>query len=722
MFIKSNSKRTSLFSCILVLIPVFSLLLYINATHGKFVYDDFKVIVDNGFIKDWKYFPALFSADYFIISGEMSYRPFVTFSYFVDYSLWQLNPFGFHLTNVLLHAVNTTLFYLFFRQVIKNKKILWLSTLFFITHPILTETVNAIGYREDLLSATFMLISLICFVKSDTLLFESNGEKRRFIMYYCLSLLTYFLALFSKEMAITLPAILFLFVIFSGQGMRQGILRRLKGIYIGYFAVSLFYIVIRFVVLRNPAVQAEYQPGGFWLNIFTMLKVLASYIKASFFPFNLNADYVVPLVKSSLEWSGILSVLFLCAVFVILAKLCKVRHFFACWMAWFFITLLPVMNIVPIGNIMAERYLYLPVMGFCVVKGILIYRITDTTLSSRAIPLRKVVQLVIIIFMVGSNGFSIIRKNGDWRDEFSLWTKTLVRSPQSHRAHCNLGNVYLEKGNIERAQKEYQAALLCNAEDASIHSNLGIVYTKQGLEQKAEAEYIEAIRLDRYYAQPHNNLGNIYYNRGQLDKAKEEYLEALRIKPDYSHAHNGLGSVYNSMEKLDEALEEFRESLLYDSKYILAINNVGVNYAKRGKMHDAIEYFEKAVALNQNQPQSYYNLGFAYENLEEGERAVQAYRRAVQLDPDNFNALLALGNLCYRMGMADDAINVFQHMIVRYPGEVNAYKRLVFLYLVNKRDAEKSKSYLLELLKIDPGQAAREDMKQVIEYFKLSGE
>ncbi|MCR4292589.1 MAG: hypothetical protein NUV76_06915, partial [Candidatus Kuenenia sp.] len=84
MIIKSNSKRTPLFPCILVLIPVFSLLLYINATHGKFVYDDFKVIVDNGFIKDWKYFPALFSADYFTISGEMSYRPFVTFSYFVD--------------------------------------------------------------------------------------------------------------------------------------------------------------------------------------------------------------------------------------------------------------------------------------------------------------------------------------------------------------------------------------------------------------------------------------------------------------------------------------------------------------------------------------------------------------------------------------------------------------------------------------------------------------
>ncbi|MCF6147370.1 MAG: tetratricopeptide repeat protein [Candidatus Kuenenia sp.] len=721
MSIRPHSKSTPISPILTALIPVFSFLLYINATHGKFVYDDFKVIVDNGFIKEWKYFPALFSADYFTISGEMSYRPFVTFSYFVDYSIWHIHPFGFHLTNILLHAVNTVLFYLFLLPLLKNKKMLWLSTLFFITHPILTETVNSIGYREDLLSATFVLLSLIYFRKSDNLLTGNVGGKRRFVIYYSVSLIAYFFALFSKEMAITLPVILFLFVIFTDQRILPGILRRCKGIYIGYFAVSLFYLVIRFVILRNPAVQAEYKPGGFLVNIFTMLKVLASYIKISFFPFNLNADYVVPFVKFPLEISSILSVLFLCSVFVILAKLCKMRHFFACWMAWFFIMLLPVMNIIPIGNIMAERYLYLPVMGFCVAKGILIYRITDRTLSPRAIPLRKVVQLGIVIFMVGSNSFAIIRKNGDWRDEFSLWTKTLERSPQSHRAHCNLGNVYLENGNIPRAQKEYQTALLCNAEDASIHSNLGIVYTKQGLEEKAEAEYNEAIRLDRYYAQPHNNLGNIYYNRGQLDKAKEEYLEALRIKPDYAHAHNGLGSVYNSMEKLDEALDEFQKSLFYDSKYLLAINNVGVNYAKRGKLREAIAYFEKALALDRNQPQSYYNLGFAYENLKEEEKAIQAYRMAAQLAPNDFNILLALGNLYYRMGRVDDAINIFRHITKRFPWDAIAYKRLVFLYLVNKRDVEKSKIYLNELLKRDPGQADQEDIKQVVEYFKVSG-
>jgi len=175
------------------------------------------------------------------------------------------------------------------------------------------------------------------------------------------------------------------------------------------------------------------------------------------------------------------------------------------------------------------------------------------------------------------------------------------------------------------------------------------------------------------------------------------------------------------MEKLDEALDEFQKSLFFNNTYILAINNVGVNYAKRGKMHEAIGYFEKAIALDRNQPQSYYNLGFAYENLKEEEKAIHAYRMAAQLDPNNFNTLLSLGNLYYRLGMVDDAITIFHLITKRFPDDAIAYKRLVFLYLVNNRDVEKSKIYLNELLKRDPGQAAQEDIKQVVEYFKTSG-
>ena len=716
---KSLHTETPFFIFILIFMPVFSLLLYVNTTHGKFVYDDFKIIVENCFIKEWKYFPKIFTKDYFTISGEMSYRPIVTITYFIDYALWNSKPFGFHLTNVILHTLNTALFFLFLNAVIQNKKIVLLSTLFFITHLALLETINCVGYREDLLSATFLLVSLIYFVKSDNLLYRTNNQ-RGCTLYYTISLIAYLCALFSKEMAITFPVLLPLFTIFSGKKTWPGILKRFNGIYIGYFAVSLFYVIIRFIVFRNHELKAAYQPGGFLVNTLTMIKILASYIKLSFFPFNLNADYVVPLVKTPLEGSSILSITFLISIFIIFAILTKLRNMFACWMAWFFIMILPVMNILPIGNIMAERYLYIPIMGFCVAKGILIDRITDRTLSPRAIPLRRMVQMVLVTFMIGGYGFSIIRKNGDWRDEFTLWTKTIQRSPDSHRAHCNLGNVYMENGLIEKAYSEYQTALKINPKNASVHSNLGTVYNKKGLTDKAFTEYKQAIELDKDYAQPHNNLGNIYFNQGHIEQARAEYEEALRIKPNYAHAHNGLGSVYDAIGELDKAMDEFKESLYYDNQYIHAINNLGVNYAKKGMLSESITEFKKAVKLDMNQAQSYYNLGLAYEKSGKTTEAIREYNTVIQLDPNNFNAHYALGMLYQGLGLTDKAIDEFQKIIMLYPNTIQVYKNLSFLYMDNKKDKEMSHYYLKELLRIDPMQAQKEDVKKLLKRLELS--
>ena len=428
---------------IIILISLFSVLLYLNTIYGKFDCGDFKIIGENSFISEWKYFSKIFTKEYFTISGEASYRPIVTISYFTDYAIWHTNPFGFHLTNVILHTINTVLFYLFINATLQNKKIIFFSTLFFVTHPLLVETINAVGYREDLLSATFLMVSLIYFIKSDTILYERGGQQRRFILFYAISLIAYLCALFSKEMAITLPAILVLFVVFSDQKIWSGILKRLKGVYIGYIAITLFYLIIRFVVFSNPTLKINYQPGGFGVNVLTMIKILASYIRLSFFPLKLNADYVVPLVKTPLEWSFILSMTFLISIFIIFAKLCKSRNIFAFWMAWFFITVLPVMNIIPIGKIMAERYLYIPVMGFCVAKGILIYRITDPTLSTHKMRLRKVVQLVLIILMIGGYGASIIKSNRAWEKHDNTRTKNIPHSSDGYHTNCNL-DLYAE--------------------------------------------------------------------------------------------------------------------------------------------------------------------------------------------------------------------------------------------------------------------------------------
>ena len=191
----------------ILLISALAVITFLNSLENAFVYDDVFTITNNYFIRDWGNFPALFTNDYFNNSGEVTYRPVVTLSYFIDYSIWRLNPLGFHLANILLHTISTVLVYTLLSGIIKNSAVPFLTGILFAAHPILTEAINGISYREDLLAAVFFLSSILLFIQSA---FRNPQSKIRNYL-YPLSLFSYLLALCSKEMAITLPLFIFLY-------------------------------------------------------------------------------------------------------------------------------------------------------------------------------------------------------------------------------------------------------------------------------------------------------------------------------------------------------------------------------------------------------------------------------------------------------------------------------------------------------------------------------
>src|SRR3990170_2225709 len=191
------SKNPSLPVLILVIVCL-SQFVYLNSLSNQFVYDDEFTIVTNYFVKTWNNFPLLFNSDYFKLSGELSYRPVVTLSYFIDYSLWKLNPFGFHLTNTLLHTLNSVLLFFLLKRIFNCRTTSFIATLIFLCHPVHSEAVNAISYREDLLAATFFIAAFLLYVKT------SKGN-RSFSPAYFASVACYLSGVFSKEMAITLP-------------------------------------------------------------------------------------------------------------------------------------------------------------------------------------------------------------------------------------------------------------------------------------------------------------------------------------------------------------------------------------------------------------------------------------------------------------------------------------------------------------------------------------
>ena len=191
----------------IAILALVSLVVYFNSLTNGFVYDDYATIVENKYIQHpGKSLPSLFSRSYFnIASGEASYRPVATLSYYLIYSIAELNATYYHLFSVLLHALNVILVYLLANIIIKNRYFALMAGLLFACHPALTEAVDAISYNEDLLAAAFFFLAFICYAGIDT------EEVKSCIKVYVLSLFSFLLALLSKEMAITLPAVIFLY-------------------------------------------------------------------------------------------------------------------------------------------------------------------------------------------------------------------------------------------------------------------------------------------------------------------------------------------------------------------------------------------------------------------------------------------------------------------------------------------------------------------------------
>jgi len=647
-----------------IILSVISAIVFCNTLDNTFVYDDSVTIVKNNLIKSWKNFHTLFSFNYFILSGELSYRPLVTLSYFIDYSLWGANPGGFHLTNLLLQTANTLLFYLFLKRVTKSNTLACFSTLLFTAHPILTETVNSISYREDLLTALFFLIAFILYLKINKPFFN----KSKFLLYYLGSLFSYLLALFSKEMAITFPILLILFDIFylpSGKPL-QAFIKKLKSVYIGYFSVAAFYLFIQFVVFRHVYIKLDQTRQ----SLFVMIKVLASYLKLLFLPFNLNADYVVPPITAGII-SFIISVLLVTTVIIITIRLCKNNKQYWFFISWFFITLLPVSNIIPIGNIMAERYLYIPIMGFSGIIGILVQKFNLKN------PL-VAICFTIVIFILG---VMCINRNGIWRDELALWYSTAIREPDSARAHHNIGVVHSANGYYEYAESEYKKTLEINPKDIEAHYNLGNAYERKGILDNAIKEYQEVIRYNPYYADAYNNLGSIYKKRLFLDEAAELYKKAIRCNPFNPNYYNNLGLVYHEEKLYKEAVTEFTRSLKINSETSTTHNHLGNTYKEMGNIKDALSEYKTAIELDPGSADSHNNMGIVYTNTGQLEEAVKEFETAIRLDPKLANAHNNLGIAYAKKGDPDKAIDELNNAVSLGFDNADAHNNLAGVYL-----------------------------------------
>jgi len=558
------------------LLALLCLIVYYNSLSNGFVYDDYGVIVENKYINQpGRLFAALFTPSYYKFAGlEASYRPVATLSYFLIHAIADSNPFYYHLASLILHALNAILVYWLANLILHQRLQALIAAVLFACHPVLSEAVNCISFNDDLLAAFFFMLALIGYIRI------KSGEFSANIRGYSLTLLFYILGLLSKEMAITLPAMVLLYDLVLRDGHRPArnikqrlrIVRERKYFYIGFMAVSLIYLGIRFFVLYNPRESLKASAGSLIERIIYLPEHIFSFIKLTLYPGNLNADYVYSYPNSFFEMGNLIgaaAVLTLVGGAFLIHRYSKAVSF---GIGWFLITLAPVYNLVEIYHPLAERYLYLPIIGFCLVVAVAVNAAAKRCFNKPlAVYAATLIPVAVIVSLYAA---ATIKRNLVWRNNFVLWSKTVQRSPNSLVARGGLGMAYLSRGKLEDAAAQFEMAIQLNPRDHKAYYNLGLVYHQKGDLTKALEYFKRSVALNPQSVQAHYNLATIYLQQRLWDLAIRHYVKVNALDPEIAMAHYNLGMAYAMQGKLPSAVSEWQKVLQLDPHNPLAKKNL----------------------------------------------------------------------------------------------------------------------------------------------------
>jgi tetratricopeptide (TPR) repeat protein len=539
------------------------------------------------------------------------------------------------------------------------------------------ENVAYISGRKDVLCTLFYFLAFLFFVR-----YRKRGGIGSLLLIFPF----YLLALGSKEMAVTLPAVFFLYdtVAHLGEQGRytpplfRNVVRALREalrqyplFYTFLLSVSLAFLIY-WIFFLGGSRGMQYHGESVYTNFITVPRVVFHYVKLLLFPVRLSADYsraAFPLSESIWEGPVLLSLIALsCVVFLLWRSLARHK-----WIAfggfWFFITLLPVCQIVPHHELMAERFLYLPSFGFCLIAGLLLER---TFLSKRTSHLAAGAFLVVLLVF----SWRAAERNKDWKNELTLWEETVRAVPSCARALSNLGGAYHRLGRDDEATLLVKKALEIRPGYALAYNNLGTILASQHAYEDAIKAYETAVEMDSSHPDIWNNLGTVLLSLGRIEEAQRCFWSAQEAKPGLPQTQYNIGTSYLRDGHVDWAIEWLKLVARPSLSWPEAHYNLGIAYLKKGSFEEAAHCFREALRLRPGFAEAHNNLGEAYVKKGDYEQARRQFRLALALNQDLAEAHEGLGRVFLGMGLADEAREAFEKALHLKPDMEEAQEGL----------------------------------------------
>jgi protein O-mannosyl-transferase len=667
------------------------LVVYAPVVRNKFIWDDDAYVLRNLTLRSLPGLWAIWFAPYAL----PQYYPLVHTTFWLEYHQWGLEPLGYHVTNVLLHAVSVVLVWrLFLRLRLPGA---WLAAALFAVHPVMVESVAWATERKNVLSLALALGSMLSYLRFAPA--EREGTSRLDAsrgtpwLWYALALVLFVLALLSKTVVASMPAVLIL--IYWWKRGRVGLRDVLP--LVPFFVVGAG-LGIFTAYLETVHVGAQ---GDDWS--FSPIERLLIAGRAVWF-YSGKIVWPHPIVFFYRRWEIDDRVWW-----QYLFPLAALGLVVGLWLARKAVGRGPLTAVLVFGGVLT------PAIGFLNVYPFRFSFVADhfqhhaslalfaliaagLTLGARSFVARferpapdaaeqparlsawSMAPWSAATVLLAALAAISFRQTFSYYDVHSLYGDIIVKNPRSWTAYSNLGAQFVREGKKDEALKLFRQALAIDGGKFITKTNYGQalfdIGVRDGFEpgqlEEAIASYEDALRMEPRWVTSRVGLGRALIRAKRYDEAKENLVAALTIKPQHALALAVMGALYVDEKDWPESQTYFERAVLADPNLAEAHYGIGLALVNQGKSREAISHLQTALQLDPESFEAHYVLGNAMQNLKDFRTAVDQYREALRIKPDYREALTNLGAALGQLGESRRAVDCFEQLVELEPDDIAA--------------------------------------------------
>ncbi|HUI08140.1 MAG TPA: tetratricopeptide repeat protein [Verrucomicrobiae bacterium] len=666
------------------LILLLTVVAYVPALRGGFVYDDHQLITENRMVQAsgglYQFWFTTKPGDYYPLTWSL---------WWLEWRAWDGRAMGYHVVNVLLHAANAVLLWLILRRL----KIpgAWVAGMVFAVHPVNVATVAWISEQKNTLSMLFCALAVLLYLRFD--------EDRRW-HWYGWSLAAFLLALLSKTAVVMLPVALLGCVWWlRGRVRRKDVLCCAP-----FFVLSLALALVTIWFQRYRALEGHtVRTIGFASRLAEAGLVPWFYLYKALLPVGLTVLYPKWEIDPARWISYVPGVVLLGCFWIFWWKRKTWGRPLLFGLGYFVVMLFPVLGFFDQGfyyyTLVADHWQYYSIIGVIALAVAAAERV-GARLGRRGWYFGTVAAVAVVAVL----GVATWKRGSVYADEETLWRDNVAKNPTAWAAYNNLGVALRRAGRIQEAITRYQVALRINPDVAAVHDNLGVALELAGKINDAIGHYEQAVRIEPDDVEAHYDFGNALREAGKATEAIGQYEQALKIKPDFAEAENNLGIALAQTGNLQDAIGHYRRALRLMADYAEAHYNLGVALARLGQVPEAVGHLEEALRLRPDYAEVHYNLGLVLAREGRVPEAIAHWEQALKIKPDYAEVHVNLGIASERAGRAAEAIGHYEEALRLKPRYAEAHYNLGIALERSGRVTEAIAHYE-QALRIRPGYA-----------------